>query len=154
MLTTSHFASASAWIFDAAIERRRIVRKVASLLMAFVLAASPTAAAAQKAVPPAIESAAFKEMAAAIPLGSRIKLQTKTGGRLTATLMSVSEEAIIVQRASRVAEPPVTVPFNEIARLQRDDRNGLSLAKAIGVGLASGAGAILTLFAIALSIDD
>ena len=130
------------------------MRKVVSLLIAFALAAYPAAAAAQKSVPPPIEAAAFKEMAAAIPLGSRIKLQTKAGRRLTATLMSVSDEAVIVQRASRTPEPPVTVPYGEIARLQRDDRNGFSVAKAIGIGLASGAGAILMMFAIAMSIDD
>ena len=93
-------------------------------------------------------------LASAIPLGSRVKLQTKAGRRLTATLMSVSDEAVIVQRASRVPEPAMTVPFGELARLQRDERNGFSVGKAIGIGLASGAGAILTLFAIAMSIDD
>jgi hypothetical protein len=130
------------------------MRRFISLVIAAVLAASPAVVAAQKRVPSAVESAAFREMAAAIPLGSRIKLQTRAGRRLTATLMSVSDDAVIVQRASRLPEPPVTVPFSELARLQRDDRGGFSLAKALGVGLASGAGAILTMFAIALSIDD
>jgi hypothetical protein len=130
------------------------MQRITSLLVAFAIATYPAVAAAQQEASPAIEAAAFKQMAAAIPLGSRVKLQTRAGRRLTATLMSVSDAAVIVQRASRVPEPAVTVPFTELARLQRDDRNGLSVAKAIGVGLASGAGAILTMFAIAMSIDD
>lgn len=130
------------------------MRTLTSLLIAIVVTVHPALAAAQKETSPAVEAAAFKEMASAIPLGSRVKLQTKAGRRLTATLMSVSDEAVIVQRASRVPEPAMTVPFGELARLQRDERNGFSVGKAIGIGLASGAGAILTLFAIAMSIDD
>ena len=94
-------------------------------------------------------------MAAAIPLGSRVKLQIREGRRMTATLMSVSDEAIVVKRESRLPEPAVTIRFDELARLQRDERNGgFTIAKAIGVGLAAGVGAILTLFAIAVSLDD
>ncbi len=129
-------------------------RTLVSTVIAAVIAATPALTAAQKETSPAVEAAAYKEMASAIPLGSRVKLQTRAGSRLTATLMAVSDEAVIVQRASRMPEPPVTVPFSELARLQREERGGFSIGKAIGIGLASGAGAILTLFAIAMSIDD
>ena len=67
---------------------------------------------------------------------------------MTATLMSVSDDAIVVKRESRVPEPAVTIRFDELARLERDDRKGgFTVGKAIGVGLAAGAGAILTFFA-------
>jgi hypothetical protein len=48
----------------------------------------------------------------------------------------------------------VSVPFAELTRLQLDEKSGFSVAKALGIGLAAGVGAILTLFAIAVSIDD
>jgi hypothetical protein len=131
------------------------MRATVAWVMAMMLLISPAlAVAAQKEIAPAMEAAAFKQMAAAIPLGSRVKVQTKTGRRMTATLMSVSDEAVIVKRAARMPEPAVTIPFAELARLQIDQGNGMSIGKAIGIGLASGAGAILTLFAIALSLDD
>ena len=117
------------------------------------LVASP-ALAAQKEISRATETAAFKQLAAAIPLGSRVKVQTSTGKRMTATLMAVTDEALIVQRESRLPEPAVTIAFADLVRLQRDVKGGLSLGKAIGIGLAAGVGAILTLFAIAVSIDD
>ena len=123
-------------------------------IVAAILLVSPAIAAAQKDVTPAMEAAAFKQMATAIPLGSRVKVQTKAGRRLTATLMAVNDDALIVKRAARVPEPAVTIAFAELARLQRDERSGMSIGKALGIGLASGAGAILTMFAIALSIDD
>ena len=129
-------------------------------LIAFALAAlvgvSPAAAAAaQRQATSAEEVRALQEMAAAIPLGSRVKVHTRDVRRMTATLMSTTDDAIIVKRDSRVPEPAVTIRFDELARLQRDERaRGISVAKAIGIGLATGAGAILTLFAIAMSIDD
>jgi hypothetical protein len=130
------------------------MRTVITISIAIVLICGPGLHASQQPVTAATEAAAFKEMAAAIPLGSRVKLQTKAGRRLTATLMSVTDDAVVVKRESRVPEPAVTVPFSEVARLQREEKSGLSIGKAIGIGLAAGAGAILVLFGIALTIDD
>jgi hypothetical protein len=126
-----------------------------AVLVAALIATTPVATLnAQQNVPPATEAAAFKTMAAVIPLGTRIKVQTSSGRRLTATLMSVTDEGLVVKREARVPEPAVTISFNELTRLQRAERNGLGFAKAIGIGLAAGAGAILTLFAIFASVAD
>jgi hypothetical protein len=73
---------------------------------------------------------------------------------MTATLLAIDDDGVIVKRASRVPEPAVTIPFSELARLERDQKGGFSLGKALGVGLAAGAGAILTLFFITIAIDD
>jgi hypothetical protein len=100
------------------------------------------------------EAAAFRQLAAGIPLGSRIKVQARDGRRLTATLMAVTDEAIVVKRESRIPEPAIAIGYAELARLQRDQKSGFTVAKAIGVGLAAGVGAILTMFAIAVSVSD
>lgn len=113
----------------------------------------PAAPVAQQPVPIAIETAGMRQVASAIPLGSRVKVQLQSGRRLTATLLDVDADGIIVKRATRVPEPAVTIGFNELAQLQRDEKSGFGLAKAIGIGVAAGAGAILTMFAIALSLD-
>jgi hypothetical protein len=81
-------------------------------------------------------------------------VQVRGGRRMTATLMSVTDEGIVIQRDTRVPEPAMTVPFAEIARLQRDEGGGgVSVAKAIGIGVAAGAAAILTMIAIAFALD-
>lgn len=100
------------------------------------------------------EAAAFKELAANIPLGSRVTVESRDGRRLTATLMAVNEEGIVVKRESRVPEAAVSIPFAQLTRLRRDAKSGFSIGKAIGIGLAAGVGAILTMFAIAVSISD
>ena len=129
------------------------MRVTVCVLLTGILCANPLLAA-QKSVASAVEIDALKRMVTAIPPGTRVKLQTTAGRRMTATLMAVDADGVIVKRASRLPEPAVTVPFTELARLERDEKGGFSVAKAVGIGLASGAGAMLTLFAIALSIDD
>jgi hypothetical protein len=132
------------------------MRAVIAVVIATLVAVGPAfAAAPQREATTAEEVKAFRDMAAGIPLGSRVKVHIREGRRLRATLMSVSEDAIVVKRESRLPEPAVTIRFDELARLQRDDRKGgFTVGKAIGVGLAAGAGAILTLFAIMMTLDD
>jgi hypothetical protein len=100
------------------------------------------------------EAVAFKELAANIPLGSRVTVESRDGRRLRATLMAVSEDGIVVKRESRIPEAAVSIPFAQLTRLQRETKSGFSVGKAIGIGLAAGVGAILTMFAIAVSIGD
>ena len=122
-------------------------------VLAVTLAATP-ALSAQQEITRATETAAFKQMAAVIPLGSRVKLQTTGGRRMTATLMAVNDDAVIVQRVSRLPEAAVTIAFADLMRLERDQKSGMSLGKAVGIGFAAGAGALLALFGIAWSISD
>jgi hypothetical protein len=128
------------------------MRALTTLVVMFVLVAGPVAA--QKEIPPVDQVRALRSLAGGIPLGSRIKLQVREGRRMTATLMQVTDEAIVVQRVTRVPEAPVTVRFDELLALQREDKGGFTVGKAVGIGLAAGAGAILTLFAIMFSLDD
>lgn len=99
------------------------------------------------------EATAWRGVAAGIPLGSKVKIQTTTGDRMSGTLMSVGPESVMVKKGTRRPEPAVTVAFADIARLERDHGNGFGVGKAIAVGLAAGAGVVLGLFAIALQFD-
>ena len=128
------------------------MREIITLALACGLTVTP-ALAAQQPVSMAVEIAAMRQVAASIPLGSRVKVQMQSGRRLTAMLLAVEADGIVVKRDARMPEPAVTIPFNELAQLQRDQKSGFTVAKAIGVGLAAGVGAILTIFAIAVSLD-
>ena len=167
---TSHFDLGSALISELArlpcadrapmngtwnFEQERLMRALNAMTLATAIALAPTiAVAAQREATAAEEMKAVRAMAAAIPLGSRVKVQSRSGRRLTATLMAVTDEAIVVKREARVPEPAVTIRYDELARLERSESGGFSIVKGIGIGLAAGAGAILTMFAIAMSIDD
>ncbi len=108
----------------------------------------------QKTVTTEMESKALRDMASAIPLGSRVRAQTNEGKRVSGTIMSVTPDAVIIKKKTRLPEPAITIPFAELARLELQVNEGMSIGKVLGIGLAAGAGAILTLFAFVAAIDD
>jgi hypothetical protein len=127
---------------------------VFSVLVAMFAAGPLDVWASQKSASSDREAQALKQMAAAIPLGSRVKLHTNNGKRLNGTLMSVSDDAVIIKKRTRLPEPAVTVAFTELSSLELQTGEGMSAGKVVGIGLAAGAGAIITLIAFFAAIDD
>ena len=100
-----------------------------------------------------VEADAWRKVADSIPLGSKIKIQTYEGKRINGTLMRVDGNQVLVKRNTRRPEPAVTVMFDDMSKLERDQNGGSNLAKAAVIGLATGAGVIFSLFLIALQFD-
>ena len=100
------------------------------------------------------EAAAWHQVAQTIELGSKVKVQTADGKRLSGTLMRVDGGGIMVKRNTRRPEPAITVAYLEMEKLERDKPGGgTQIAKAIGIGLAAGAGVFFSLVLIALQLD-
>jgi len=101
------------------------------------------------------EAEAWRKVAETIPLGSKVKVQTYEGKRISGTLMRVDGNHILVKRNTRRPEAAITVVFDDVSRLERDQNgNGNSnLAKAAVIGLATGAGVLFSIFLIALQFD-
>lgn len=127
---------------------------IVSLVIGCTALAPGNVWARQKPVSADVESKALREMAAAIPVGARVKAQTTDGDRINGTLMSTTDEGIVMKRRTRVPEPAITIRYDELARLELDRQDGMHPAKAIGIALAAGAGAVLTLLVIFASIGD
>lgn len=99
------------------------------------------------------EATAWRQVAEAIPLGSRVKIQTLDNKRIGGVLMRVDGTSVMVMRNTRRPEPALTIPFDDVAKIERDNGGGVNLGKAIAIGVATGAGVILSLFLIALQLD-
>jgi hypothetical protein len=99
------------------------------------------------------EADAWRKVADSVPLGSKVKIQTYEGKRINGTLMRVDGSQILVKRNTRRPEPAVTLMFDDMSKLERDQNGGSNLAKAAVIGLATGAGVIFSLFLIALQFD-
>jgi 3D (Asp-Asp-Asp) domain-containing protein len=99
------------------------------------------------------EAQQWRKVADAIPLGSKVKIQTFEGKRVSGTLMRVDDTGVAVKKNTRIPEAAVTVTYDAIANIERDHGGGMNLGKAIGFGLAAGASAIATIFVIALQWD-
>jgi len=98
------------------------------------------------------EAAAWRKVAEAVPLGSKVRVQTFEGKRVTGTLMRVDEAGVTIKKNTRLPEAAVVVTYDAIANIERD-HGGMNWVKALGIGAAAGAGAILTIFVIALQLD-
>lgn len=124
------------------------MRVIATVLILSMLSIGASEALAQQS-----ESSSWRQVAEAIPLGSKVKVQLTDGKRVSGTLMRVDGAAVLVKRNTRRPEPAVAVAFDQMSRLERDHGNGTNVGKAIAIGLAAGAGVILGLFVLALQFD-
>jgi small nuclear ribonucleoprotein (snRNP)-like protein len=95
----------------------------------------------------------WHKVADSVTLGSKVRVQTVNGHRISGTLMRVDSNEILVKRSSRYPEPAIKISFTDIVRLERQSNGGSHVAKAIAVGIASGAGAMLTLILFAMQLD-
>lgn len=101
-----------------------------------------------------VEADSWRKVAESIPLGSKVKIQTVGNKRISGVLMRVDGNAVMVKRNTRRPEPAITITMDEIAKLERDHGGGgMNTAKAAAVGLATGAGVVLTLILFALQFD-
>ena len=132
--------------------------KFLALILCAALATSGCATASggrgTVTTPSVVDAATMSEYVQRIPAGSRVKVERTNGDSMRATLMKATAQGIVVQRNTRVPEPPIEVPIAELARVTVEQGNGTSVAKAIGIGIASGAAGFFALIALAFAISD
>jgi hypothetical protein len=85
-----------------------------------------------------------------LPAGSKVRASLASGKTVRGTLMQATNEGIVVQRRTRIPEPPVTIPIESIRAVEIDTSSGTGRAVAIGAAAGGGAalGVILILAAI------
>ena len=135
---------------------RQIIAMV--LCAALVTTGCASAGGARGSVAPAtpvVKPEVMADFAQRLPAGSRVKVETSNGRVIRGTLLKADAQALTVQRNTRIPEAPVDVAVETIVRVTLDERRGMSTAKAVGIGVASGAatffGILLVLFA---TFDD
>jgi hypothetical protein len=77
-----------------------------------------------------------------LPIGSRIRARLSGGDTVRGTLMDASDAGIVVQRRTRVPEPPFSIPIERISTVDIE-APGSSIGKAVAIGAAAGAGGAL-----------
>lgn len=90
------------------------------------------------------------DFAGQLRIGSRVKA-TITGNRvIRGTLVKRTDQALVLQPRTRVAEPLVEIPFSELLALEQENPpSGTGRAVAVGVGVGVSA-AVVTLYVLAL----
>jgi hypothetical protein len=150
----------------------RVSRSIATILIITLMSTMTTARlAAQDSISdPTATSAASASAAAAanqdatvdllrayvgkLPIGSIVKVKLKQGKGVKGTLMVIESDAIVVKPKTRISRPERRLALTEIEFVELQERNGTNIAKSVGIGLATGAGAFLGLMLLAVAIID
>ena len=94
----------------------------------------------------------WRSFAERLEPGKTLKLRLADGPRVTATLLRVSDDAMIVQPRTRAAVPPQEVRFDAVETMEIEQSKGIGIGKAVAIGAAVGAGAWLALMAFAFAV--
>ena len=86
-----------------------------------------------------------------LPIGSRVRVDLVDGHTLRGTLMQTTDTTIVVQRATRIPEPPQSLLLSNVAAVRFDPNTG-SPGRAIVIGAVAGAGGALAVFLILAAI--
>jgi hypothetical protein len=85
-----------------------------------------------------------------LPVGARVRVDLSDGTVVKGTLMQASEASIVVQRRTRIPEPPDTLGLDRVTAVQLEPNGGPG--RAIAIGAAAGAAAALGVFLILAAI--
>src|SRR2546426_12403543 len=113
---------------------------IAALVFPNCAARGPALAAQRVADPPEL----WRAYAEKLPIGSIVRIRASDGDHFRASLLVVDGTGVTVKPSTRVSEPVRHLAFDRLEQLGSGPLNGGPgfQGAAIGVGLASGIGAI------------
>jgi hypothetical protein len=124
------------------------MRHVMKLAVVILLVAAPAGVSAQS------QAAIWKAFAEQVDAGAELTVRLQNGQRFRATLIAVRDEALLLQPKTRVPVPVQSVPYEEIATLERRSSGGIGAGQAAAIGVATGAGAFLAILLILAAALD
>lgn len=95
-------------------------------------------------------ASAMATYARQLPIGSRVRADLSDGGHVRGTLMGVAADHVVINRRTRLPEPPVEVPLALVQRLELEGSS--NVVKTVAIGVASGVAGALAVFAILAAI--
>jgi hypothetical protein len=124
---------------------KKTLRRAAAAWVLVAAIGAQTPLAAQTAKHPEPEWSAVAER---LPIGSLVKVRTRSGEKLTAVLFETDATGITVKPLKRIPEPSRRIAFGEIDRLERD-HDRIRWGRAAAIGAAVGGAVFLALLGIA-----
>ncbi len=108
------------------------------------------AAGAQHIVDPAVIGAFARQL----PAGSHVRVRVAGRRTIRGTFMAVNNAAVVVQPRTRIMEPAIEIPIDQIVGMEVEQPN--NVGRAIAVGVATGAATALGVFLliVAIAVND
>ena len=112
--------------------------------------ANGQSAGAQQTVDPAVIAAFARQLAP----GSRVRIRAAGRPTIRGTFMATTDGKIVVQPRTRIMEPAVEVPIDQVIGIEVEQPN--NVGRAIAVGVATGAAVALGVFLliVAIAVND
>ena len=136
-----------------------MVNRAIALLISLTLAAPACATATrphlQATTVPASSArdrVLLAEYVQKLPVGSRVRVHLLDGRRERGTLMEATAERLVVQPRTRIPEAPREIALDRVLSVELEHGNGGSVGRAIGIGIAVGAGAFLAVMLLLAAI--
>ena len=121
--------------------------KLVIAILVVLMTVQPLAASAQ--VPESAQ--VWRAFAERVEPGTRIRVRLQDGRRLNATLIQVTDEALLIQPRTRLPVPVQPLPYEAIASIEREVP-GMSVGKAAAIGVGAGAATFFGIFLIMLAV--
>jgi hypothetical protein len=97
------------------------------------------------------ERGVLTDYARQLPIGTRVRASAADRRTVRGTLVKRTDTAIVIQPRTRVAEPVVEIPYDQLVALEQEFPS-TGTGKAVAAGLAAGAGAALGVILILIAI--
>ena len=94
------------------------------------------------------DRAVLAEYVQKLPPGTAVRVDRAGARAVRGTLMKATGESVFLQPRTRIPEPPVEIPLDEVVSVTLETRGGGHIGRAIGAGAAAGAGAALAVFLV------
>ena len=89
-----------------------------------------------------------------LPIGTKLTLDLADGARVTGNILSVEQDAVVMQPRTRLPSPAKRVPFDLIVAIVPDSSGGVDTGKAVAIGAAAGAVSFVAIFLILWGLGD
>jgi len=134
------------------------VRKTMVALLCASVAASGCATTRVVQVSPApsgdriADRAVMAEYVQKLQTGATIKVERSHRHSMRGVLMKATDHAIFVQPRTRVPEPAVEIPLDDVLSVTLESKTGNSVGRSIAAGAAAGAAVVLTMVLISFAL--
>jgi hypothetical protein len=94
------------------------------------------------------DRAVLAEYVQKLPPGTAVRVDRAGARAIRGTLMKATGDSVFLQPRTRIPEPPVEIPLDDVVSVTPETRSGGHIGRAIGAGAAAGAGAALAVFLV------
>jgi len=98
------------------------------------------------------DRAVMAEYVQKLQTGATVKVERTQRRSVRGVLMKATDHVIVIQPRTRLPEPAIEIPLDDVLAVTLESKSGNSIGRSIAVGAAAGAAVILTMFLISAAI--